>query len=88
VQQLQRPHDVLVVAEEVERFVDLHRQHLRDVLAAVLDAQRLAVVAPAAAGLADHPDVGEEVHLDLQLALALAGAAAALGDVEREAARA
>jgi hypothetical protein len=38
VQQLQRPHDVLVVAEELQRLVDLHRQHLRDVLAAVLDA--------------------------------------------------
>ena len=46
-------------------------------------AQRLGVVAAAAADLARHPDVGEEVHLDLQLALALARSTAAVGDVER-----
>ena len=37
------------------------------------------------ADLAGHVDVRQEVHLDLDLAVALAGLAAAAGDVEREA---
>ena len=48
--------------------------------------QRLAVVALALADVAGDVDVGQEVHLDLDDAVALAGLAAAALDVEREAA--
>ena len=59
-----------------------------DVLALVVDLQRLAVVALAVADVAGHVDVGQEVHLDLDHAVALAGLAAPALDVEAEAARA
>ena len=52
-----------------------------------LHLQRLAVVALALADLARDVDVGQEVHLDLDDAVALAGLAAAALDVEGEAAR-
>ena len=51
-----------------------------------LDLERLAVVAPALALLARHVDVRQEVHLDRDDAVALAGFASAALDVEREAA--
>ena len=50
------------------------------------DLERLAVVALALADVAGDVDVGQEVHLDLDDAVALAGLAAAALDVEREAA--
>jgi hypothetical protein len=56
-------------------------------LALELDVQRLAIVAFAVAGVAGDIDIGQEVHLDLDDAIALAGLAAAALDVEREAAR-
>ena len=49
--------------------------------------QRFLVVAAAVADLALHVDVGHEVHFNAALAVALAGFAAASGDVEAEAAR-
>ena len=49
--------------------------------------ERVPVVAGALADLARHVDVGEEVHLDLDRAVARAGLAAAARDVEREATR-
>ena len=75
------------VLEERQRLVDRHVQHLGDVLALVVDLQRLAVVALALADLALDVDVGQEVHLDLDDAVALARLAAAALDVEAEAAR-
>src|SRR5204863_10018866 len=60
--------------------------HLGDRLSLELDLQRLAVVAPALADLARHVDVRQELHFDLQDAIALAGLAAAALDVEGEAA--
>src|SRR5262249_30172596 len=47
----------------------------------------LAIVALALADVTGDVDVGKEVHLDLDDAVALAGLAAAALDVEREAAR-
>ncbi len=52
-----------------------------------LHVERFAAVALAFADLAGDIDVGQEVHLDLDDAVALAGLAAAALDVEREAAR-
>src|SRR5205085_561322 len=46
--------------------------------------ERLTLVARAAAGLARHPDVGQEVHFVADLAEAVALVAAAAGAVEAE----
>ncbi len=66
-----------MVGEELAGVLDGHRQHVRDRLAAVGDLERLPVVPRAAADLAVDVDIGEEVHLDLLEALALAGLAPA-----------
>ena len=71
--------------EEGQRVLDRHVEHLVDALALVVDLQRLAVVALALADVAGHVDVGQEVHLDLDHAVALAGLAAPALDVEAEA---
>ena len=75
------------VLEELQRLVHGHVQHVGDALALVLDLQRLAVVAVAVADLARHVDVGQELHLDADDAVALARLAAAALDVEAEPAR-
>ncbi len=66
------------------RLVHRHRQHLGDRLVAELDLQRFAIVALALADIAGDIDVGQEVHLDLQHAVALARLAAPALDVEAE----
>ena len=86
VERLEAPCDARDVGEEADGLLDAHLEHLGDVLALVADLERLAVVALAVADLAGHVDVGQEVHLDLDLAVALAGLAAAALDVEAEAA--
>ena len=73
--------------EELDRLVDGHVEHVGDRLAAVGHLQRLAVEALAAADVAGDEDVGQEVHLDLDQPVALAGLAAAALDVEAEPAR-
>src|SRR5580704_10938843 len=73
--------------EEHRRFVDGHLEHIRDALAAELHLERLAVVATPLADLAGHVDVREEVHLDLDHAVARACLAASARHVEGEAAR-
>ena len=75
------------IFEELDGHVDRHVQHVVDILALVLHFERLAVVAVAAARLAAHIDVRQEVHLDGLHAGAAALLAAAALDVEREAAR-
>src|SRR5690606_25137292 len=73
------------VAEEIRGILDGHLEDLVDVLALVTNLQRLAVVALAAADVAGDVDIREEVHLDLDDAIALAGFAAAALDIEAEA---
>jgi hypothetical protein len=73
-------------AEELQRVLDRHLEHLVDVPALVADLQRLAVVALALADVAGHVHVRQEVHLHLDHAVALAGLAAPALDVEAEAA--
>src|SRR5262249_24047041 len=73
--------------EEVQRLLHRHVEYVGDRFAAKQDFQRLAVVALALADVAGDVDVGQEVHLDPDYAVALAGLAAAALDVEREAAR-
>ena len=73
------------IAEERRRILHGHLEHLVDVTAAIADLQRLAVVAPTAASVAGHVDIGQEVHLDAHHAIALAGLAAPPFHIETEA---
>src|SRR5439155_16143696 len=84
VQRLEPPPDLRDVLEELDRLLDRHVEHVGDRLALEADVERLAVVALAAALLARHVDVGQEMHLDLDLAVATADLAAPALDVERE----
>ncbi len=71
----------------LEEFISLfhrHAQHFGNVLALVLYFQRFAVVALAVADIARHIHVRQEMHFNLDHAVALAGFAAAALDVERE----
>jgi hypothetical protein len=85
VERLELLGDAPLVAKKLERVVDGHVEHVGDALALVAHLERLAVVALALAHLARHVDVGQEVHLDLHQAVALARLAAAALHVEREA---
>ncbi len=86
-QRLQLARDDRHGGEELVRLLDGHLQHFVDGLALVADLQRLAVVALAVADVAGHEDVGQEVHLHLDHAVALAGLAAAALDVEARSGR-
>ena len=79
------PGDRRLVGEELERFLARQVEHFGDVLALERDVERVAVVAGALAHLARHVHVGQEVHLDLDGAVARAGFAAPTPHVEREA---
>ena len=83
-QRLQAPADLRDLREELQRLLDRHLEHVGDRLALEAHLERLAVVALALARLARDVDVGQEVHLDLDLPVALARLAAAALDVERE----
>src|SRR5690606_36189068 len=72
--------------EELLGVLDRHVEHVGDGEALELHLERFAVVAAALAFLAGDVDVGQEVHLDLDQAVALARLAAAALDVEAEAA--
>ena len=72
-------------AKEAVGFFHRHIEHVADVLALVLDVEGLAIVALAVAVLALDIDVRQEVHLDLDGAVALARLAAAALDVKGEA---
>ncbi len=74
------------VGEHGERVFDGEVENVGDGVAVEFYGQRLLVVAAAVAHLALHVDVGHEVHFNAALAVALAGLAAAAGDVEAEAA--
>ena len=71
----------------LHRLVDSHIQYVGNALALVAHLQCLAVVAFAVAHLARHKNVGQEVHLDGLVAIALARLAASALDVEGESAR-
>ena len=73
--------------EEIGCFLHRHVEHIGNRLALEQYFQRLAVVALAVADIAGDVDIGQEVHLDLDDTIALAGLAAPALDVEGEAAR-
>jgi hypothetical protein len=83
-QRLQLARDRRYRLEEGVCLLDRHRQYFVDVLALVLHLERLAVVTLAVADIAGNIHVGQEVHLDLDQAVALTCLAAAALDVERE----
>src|ERR1700682_2240937 len=86
-QRLQLALDLGDAVEELGRLLDAHVEHVGDGLTAVGHLQCFLVVALTLADLAGHVDVVQEVHLDLDDAVALAVLAAAALDVEAEAAR-
>src|SRR5277367_286834 len=71
--------------EQVGGFLHRHVEHVGDRLVAIAHLQRFAIVALALADVAGDVDVGQEMHLDLDDAVALARLAAAALDVEGEA---
>ena len=83
-QRLQDAADLGDVLEKLHGLAAGHVQHVGDRLAVIADGERLLVVALAAAGVALDPHVGQEVHLDAKLAVALALLATAAGHVETE----
>jgi hypothetical protein len=85
VQGLEPAPELRDLGEEAQRLLDRHVEHVGDRLALEAHLEGLAVVALAAARLARHVDVRQEVHLDLDRPVALAGFAASAAHVEREA---
>src|SRR5690242_18541251 len=71
-------------AEKRQRLAHRELQHLIDALALVADIEHLRPEALAIALIARDEDVRQELHLDPDLPLTLAGLAAPAGDVERE----
>src|SRR5262249_8468607 len=86
-QRLQNLSNLGDVAEQLKCLADSHVKHVGNALALVQNGERFRIVALAAAHIAIDPDIGEEVHLDLLLAISLARLAAAAGLVEAEALR-
>ena len=72
----------------MQRLFHRQVQHFVDVLAAIAHFQHLRLVSRAFALFADQFHVGQKLHLHGHGAVALAGIAAASGDVEREVPRA
>ena len=72
------------VCKERKRLMNGHVKDVRDRLAVIENLERLTVVALTVADLARNIDVRQEVHLNLDLAVALTSLAAASLDVKRE----
>ena len=87
-QGLQFAGDLRLIGEEDYRLLHCHVQHVGDGLFLIFDFQRLPVVTCTLADLAGDVDIRQEVHLDLEDTVALAGLAAASPDVKAEPARA
>src|SRR5688500_11526072 len=77
--------DARMRGEEVDGVVDAHHQDFADVLAPVLDGERIVVEAATAARIANDAHVRQEAHLYAALTLPLAAFAAPAGGIEGEA---
>ena len=86
-QRAQLVRDRRDIFEQRQRLVDGEVEYLGDRLAAVMHLESLPVVTESLALLARDVDIGQEVHLDRNDAVALARLAAAALHVEREAPR-
>ena len=73
--------------EGFRRLIDRHGQHVGDGMVLERDLQGLSVIALPFAGIALDVNVRQEMHLDLDDTVALAGLAASAFDVEGEPAR-
>ena len=73
------------MSKELHRSIDGHVEHISDGLSLEAHFEGLTVVASSVAGFAGGEDVGEEVHLDLLVAIARASVAASSRDIEGEA---
>ena len=76
--------DLRPTTEKCERLADGHLQHVGDVPAAVGHFQDFVAVAGAVALGAVHVDVGQKLHVDLDVSFALAGGASPAVNVEAE----
>ncbi len=83
-QGLEHPRHPWNGREQLERLADGHRQHVGDGVPLPRDVEGLGVEPLSLADLARHLNRGQELHLDDPHPSALAGVAAAAGDVERE----
>ena len=72
---------------ELRGVLDGHVEHFVDVFAFVPDFERLPVVTLAATGIAGYVDIGQEMHLNFNDSITLAGLASTAFDVEAESAR-
>src|SRR3990172_2775311 len=79
---LQAVDDLVHAGEKLQRLANRHAENFVDVFLAEADIEHGALKARAAAFLAQQLDVGQELHLDGDGAVALAGFAAASGDIE------
>ena len=70
--------------KKARRLGEGHLEDFGNILAAVLNRQGFVVETFAPADITEHVDVGQKTHFHFGAALALAGFAAAGGDVERE----
>ena len=84
VQDLQAPHDLRDGAKEGERLAHRHVEHFIDTTSAILHREHFGLEPLPIAVLAWQKDIGEELHLDPNLAFTLARVAPAAGHVERE----
>ena len=66
------PGNTRNVRKELRALGNRHVQNVGNVFAFIFDFQRLAVIAFPTANLAGYVHVGQEVHLDLDGAIALA----------------
>src|SRR5450755_623058 len=73
------------IFQNLQRVRYRHLEQVGDGVAVVANRERFTVVTAAAADIALHVHVGQEIHFDAALAFALASFAASAGDVEREA---
>lgn len=71
--------------EKLQCLRDRHLEDIGDILAFVINFERLFVVPFAFAGIAGYIDIGKEMHLDLFHAVALTGFAASTRQIEAEA---
>ena len=65
-----------------ERDINVHFQHIGDAFVFVFYGKRLAVVAMSLTDFAFHPNIGEQAHVHLFRAVAVARFTPTAGDVE------
>ena len=81
---LDLPADGRQILKKGHRLLHGHVQHIINILTFIFYFQRLSVITPAAADLTGHIDIRQEMHLDLDDAVAAAGFASAALHIETE----